>query len=106
MRGNGGTVTGFLAHPGELRALSLACGTSTGLAQLLSGLTGLESLALPALRVVAGSKLDCLSSLTSLTGADVPDAQLLFHYAMMCLFGACRHRALHCSYLPSSTSHL
>lgn len=82
----------FLPQPGELRALSLAVELSMGLQQLLSGLTGLERLALPGMALdsaedavgpvvaaagqwgaaaggPAGRPLDCLAALTRLSGA-------------------------------------
>ena len=66
---NGGALAPMLAHPGKLQQLSLACGMSLGLAQLLSGLTGLERLALVGMAVAAfGGPLRCLATLTRLTG--------------------------------------
>lgn len=66
---NGGALAPMLAHPGKLQQLSLACDLSTGLAQLLSGLTGIERLAIPGMAIAApGGELRCLSALTHLTG--------------------------------------
>ena len=69
LQDNGGALAAMLAHPGELQQLSLVCDMSTGLAQLLSGLTGLERLAIPGMAIAApGGALRCLSALTQLTG--------------------------------------
>jgi len=58
-------------EPGELQALSLACELSSNLDALLSGLSGLEQLMLPAMAIDADTAcggLGCLSTLTRLTG--------------------------------------
>ena len=69
LQDNGGALAPFLVHPGKLEQLSLACDLTTGLAQLLSGLTGLERLALPGMAIAApGGELRCLSALTQLSG--------------------------------------
>ncbi len=64
-------LASMLASPGELQTLSLACELSSGLGALLVGLTGLQSLTLPAVAidaVTACGGLGCLSTLTRLTG--------------------------------------
>ena len=69
LQDNGGALAPMLIHPGNLEQLSLACDLTTGLAQLLSGLTGLERLALPGMAIAApGGALRCLSALTQLSG--------------------------------------
>lgn len=69
LQDNGGALCHLLVHPGKLQQLSLACDLSTGLAQLLSGLTGLERLAIPGMAIAApGGALRCLSVLTQLSG--------------------------------------
>lgn len=64
-------LASMLASPGELQALSLACELSSNLDALLSGLSGLEQLMLPAMAIDADTAcggLGCLSTLTRLTG--------------------------------------
>jgi len=62
-------LASMLASPGELQALSLACELSSNLDALLSGLSGLEQLMLPAIDAdTACGGLGCLSTLTRLTG--------------------------------------
>lgn len=69
LQDNGGALAPMLVYPGQLQQLSLACELTTGLAQLLSGLTGLEILSLPGMAVAApGGELRCLSALTQLSG--------------------------------------
>ena len=72
LRQNGGALAPLLAHAGSLKELRLACGHTVGLPQLLSGLSGLERLAMPAMLVVLlwrrHDALSCLSELTQLTG--------------------------------------
>ena len=59
----------MLQQPGDLQQLTLGGLTSAGLAELLSGLSGLESLSVPGMAVAPpGGTLRCLSALTGLTG--------------------------------------
>ena len=69
LRQNGGAIAPLLARAGQLQELRLAFGRTVGLPQLLSGLSGLERLAIPGMRLSAfHGALSCLSELTQLTG--------------------------------------
>lgn len=74
LRSSGRAVAALLVHPGQLRSLSLGCELTSALRPLLRGLTGLEQLMLPVMKVAAGNHgpggpLRCLATLTRLTGA-------------------------------------